>query len=366
MTVAKPRVPPEPIHFVLERIRRLLATLHRRMVPAPVVVMELMEGAWVSQAVFAAAELGIADALVPEPLSLEALATRVGSQPDPLKRLMRLLVSKGLFVRQPDNNFALTALGSALRSDADPAVRPLVRWIGAPRHREHWSHIVDAVRHNEPVVPTLRGMSLFEFLHQDRELGEVFDAAMTSSSELAMRPLLAAHDFTQYSVIVDIGGGQGRLLSEILAYAPESRGVLFDLPDVVADVPKRLRQLSLTDRCIVVGGSFLDEIPAGGDAYILRYILHDWPEDKALHILRTVCRAMSSSARLLVIENVLPDDDRNSFANLTDLEMLISVGGRERTEKEYRQLLYTAGLDLIRRTSTAGPNSILEARILIN
>ncbi|NUS43186.1 MAG: hydroxyneurosporene methyltransferase [Mycobacteriaceae bacterium] len=352
--------PPVPVVRTVEWLRNLLARIHRKTVPAPIALMEMVQASMLAQAVYAAAELGIADALADRPLSIEDLAAKVEANPDALQRLLRPLRSAGIFRRRPDGTYQLTPLAQPLRADADVSMRDPIRFLLGAVERNHWSHLPDAVRTGEAVVPALDGMPFFEFTSANEEYGQLFHSAMTSTSALALAPTLATYDFSRYRTIVDVAGGHGSLLAELLNRNPDSRGVLFDLPEVVKDAEELLRDKGVGDRCRVEGGSFFDTVPEGGDAYVLKHIVHDWPEEQAEQILRTVRRAMTDDARLLLIEIVLPEDSRPTFGNLLDLQMLLSVGGRERTEREYRELLARCGFELVRRVGTVTLDSVLE------
>jgi SAM-dependent methyltransferase len=237
----------------------------------------------------------------------------------------------------------------------------MARWVGSPQHREHWSHLTDAIRTGNPVLPELRGKPAFEYLADQAELGGIFNSAMTNVSEFATVPLTAAYDFSAFGTIVDVGGGHGRLLAAILETAPNSRGVLFDLPEVVAGAPKLLREYGVDDRVRIEEGSFFDSAPEGGDAYVLKNVIHDWPEEDAVRILKTVRTAARTGARLLLCEFVIPDHDRDFHGKWVDIEMLVVAGARERTAGEYGRLFDQAGFRLNRVVDTVSPLSIVEA-----
>ncbi len=201
-------------------------------------MFDLITAAWISQALAAAADLGVADALADGPLPIDELATRVGADPDALARLLRALISQGIFRQRRDGRFDLNPLADTLRSDAPVSMRGMARFVGSPQHREHWSLLTQAIRTGKSVIEGLRGKSGFDYLADEPELGEIFNTAMTSVSELAIGPVIAAYDFSQYATIVDVGGGHGRLLSAILEATPAANGVLYDLPEVVAG-PRR-------------------------------------------------------------------------------------------------------------------------------
>ncbi|HUO37717.1 MAG TPA: methyltransferase, partial [Mycobacterium sp.] len=213
-----------------------------------------------------AAELRIADALAEDPLPLDDLADRVGADPDALRRLMRALISRGIFRQRRDGRYDLTALANTLRSDARFSMSAWARVVGSPQHREHWSLLVESVKSGKAILPQLRGKEAFDYLRDEPELAKVFNDAMTAISGLTEMAVVAGYDFGRYRTIVDVGGGHGGLLSAILAVTPNARGVLYDLPEVVAEASALLRQRGVEARVRVEGGSFFDSVPSGADA----------------------------------------------------------------------------------------------------
>ncbi|MEE6139023.1 methyltransferase [Mycobacterium sp. 050128] len=355
------KVPPVKVARAVERFRDHLSLLRRRSAPPAAVMMELILNAWVAQAIASAADLGVADALANGPLSGEHLADRVGAEPDALRRLMRALIGIGIFSQRKDGRYVLTPLAQTLRTDAPVSMAGMARWVGSPQHREHWSHLTDAVRTGNPVLPELRGKPAFEYLADEAELGAIFNSAMTNVSEFATVPLTAAYDFGAFGTIVDVGGGHGRLLAAILQTAPNSRGVLFDLPEVVAGAPELFGKYGVDGRVRIEEGSFFDSAPEGGDAYVLKNVIHDWPEQDAVRILKNVRAAAPAGARLLLCEFVIPDHDRDFHGKWVDIEMLVVAGARERTADEYGRLFDQAGFRLNRVVDTVSPLSIIEA-----
>jgi hypothetical protein len=330
------------------------------MAPPPAVMMEMVVGAWVAQAVTVAAELGVADALARGPLSAADLAARVNADQDALVRLLRALIGVGVFRRRRDGRYELTPLADTLRTDAPVSLNGWTRWVGAPQHREHWSHIAGAFRTGKAVIPQMRGKPAFDWLAGDPELSEIFNQAMTGVSELSIAPVVAAYDFSPYSTIIDVGGGHGRLLAAILEATPGATGVLFDLPQVVAGAPELLAKHGVAQRVRIVEGSFFESVPDGGDAYLMKSVIHDWADDEAVQILRNVRAAADPGARLLLVETVIPGHSRDFAGNWLDLEMLVAVGARERTAEEYRRLYDKAGFRLDRIVPTVSPFSIVE------
>jgi hypothetical protein len=347
---------------ILERIRHHLYQAHQRLVPAPAAMTELILGQWVSQAIAAAAQLGIADALAAGPLPLHELASRLDADPEALARLLRALISRGVFRQLSDGRYALTPLADSLRSDAPVSVRGIARLIGSREHRDIWSLLADAVRTGRPVIPMLHGTDAFGYLTQNPQLAGLFNDAMTAMSELAAASVVAAYDFTRFNVVVDVGGGHGRLLSAILSAYPRLRGVLYDLPDVVAGAPPVLDAASVGDRVRIDGGSFFtDRLPADGDAYLLKNVIHDWDDHTSEAILTNIGADAPSSATLLLVEQVIPDHDREFTGKWSDLEMMVMGDGQERTAGQYRDLLQNSGFHIKRIIATASPFSIIEA-----
>jgi hypothetical protein len=322
---------------------------------------EMITNAWTAQAITAAADLGIADALARGPLSADELATAVNADTDAIRRLLRALISRGIFRQRRDGRYDLTPLGDSLRNDADVSLAGLARFVGSPQHREHWSHLTDALRTGRPVVSALRGKTLFEYLADEPEFAEIFNNAMTSLSELAIASVIAGYDFSRYATVVDVGGGHGRLLAAILGAAPHSRGILVDLPEVVAGAGAVLEEYHVADRVRVVEGSFFDAVPDGGDAYVLKNVIHDWPDDDAVRILGNVRKAAAAGKNVLLVELVLPGHNREFPGNWADLEMLLVADARERGAAEYGRLLSRAGFRLTRVVETASPFSVVEA-----
>ncbi|MGO9353129.1 MAG: methyltransferase [Mycobacterium sp.] len=361
-TARTTKVPPAKLARVVEWIRHYLFRLHQRLTPAPAAMMEMIIAAWTSQAITVAAQLGVADALSNGPLPIEELAARVGADADALRRLLRALISKGIFVHRRDGRYELNSLAGTLRSDAPISMTWAAQFYGSAEQRERWTLMVDSIRTGSTVVPTLRGKESFDYFAGEPELAELFNQTMTSVSELTDGPVVAGYDFSAYSTIVDVGGGHGPLLAAILAGAPASRGVLYDLPGVVASAPSLLREHKVADRVRIAEGSFFDSVPSGGDAYILKNIVHDWPDDKAVQILRNVREAAGPGATVLLVELVIPKHKRDFPGKWVDLEMLLNLGARERTAAEYRDLLSQAGFQVTRVVQTASPLSVVEAR----
>lgn len=346
----------------VDTARHYLMRLHQKSAAPEAVMMEMILAGWTSQAVTAAAELGVADVLADGPLDIDTLAGKVDADAEALCRLLRALISRGVFRQCRDGRYALNPLARTLRSDAPVSLTAAARFYGSRLHREHWSMLTQSVRTGEPGVPALRGMDWWAYTAQTPEFADLFNAAMTSLSELAAPPVAAAYDFSPFPTVVDVGGGHGCLLAAILAATPTSRGVLFDLPDVVSGAPALLQDRGVADRVEIVGGSFFDTVPAG-DAYVLKHVIHDWGDDDAFAILNNVRAAAGADSVVLLVEMVIPKHHRESLSKLLDLEMLNGGAARERTADEYSRLLGRAGLRVTRVVPTAGPYSVIESRV---
>jgi precorrin-6B methylase 2 len=331
--------------------------------PSPSVTLRrLVNGYQVSQAIHVAATLGIADRLADGPRTSDELAAAVGAHAPSLYRLLRALAAVGVLHEEDGRRFALTPVGECLRSDADEPVGAWAAMIGRPYVWQAWGALEHNVRTGETAFEHVHGVDAWEYRTRDPEEGAIFDRAMADLTRRAHRTTLAALDVDRYGTVVDVGGGNGALLLALLRAHPQMRGVLLDLPHAVAVADRAIAAAGLGDRCRTVAGSFFDGVPEGGDAYVLRAILHDWDDDEATAILRSVRRAVAPGATLVVIERDLGAPNESPEAKLSDLNMLAVPGGRERTIGEYGALLGAAGFRLVEsRPAGFGLNVMLGA-----
>jgi hypothetical protein len=297
-------------------LRRRLRRVERRLQPPGPSVLDLISTAWVAQGVYTATKLGIIEALRDGPQSADAVAAAVDANPDAVYRLMRLLASRGIFTQQRDRRFALAPMGEALRADATDSMRGYVLFAGDPLHWEHWGQLSHAVRTGRCAIEELRGKPTFEWFEDVPELAAVFNDGMTSISKMETPMVVAAYDFSGFGTIVDVGGGHGLLLSAILRESPNTRGILFDAESVVEGAPAVFEAAGVSYRCTTVGGSFFESAPCGGDAYVLKHIVHDWDDENSLQILRNVRAAINPNGKVLIVEAVVPDDDREHLSKL--------------------------------------------------
>jgi hypothetical protein len=317
--------------------------MDRNLLPPSLALRRLVNGYQVTQAIHVAAKLGLADHLADGPRASDDLARVTDTDPSALYRLLRALASVGVVREEGAKQFALTDLGNCLRSDAPDSVAGWAAFVGEPYHWQPWGDLEYGVRTGQNPFRHVHGTDPWTFRAQRPELSTGFDQAMTDLSRQAAAAILAAYDFGQFETVVDVGGGNGTLVAAILARHPAMRGVLFDQPHVVAGAPAVLAAAGVVDRCEVVGSSFFETVPAGGDAYVLKSILHDWEDADCIRILERCRQAMTAGATLLVVERELGAPNSHPDGKFSDLNMLVATGGRERATEEYAALFSTAG-----------------------
>jgi SAM-dependent methyltransferase len=314
----------------------------------------------VFQAICAAAELGVADELRGGPQTSQEVAQRLSVHEPSLYRLMRALTVPGLLAELPGRRFALTPLGDTLRTDAPGSMRAYVRFIGSPFRLAAWQELVYSVRTGRAAFDKVHGMPPFDFLGKHPEAAAIFNAAMTSITAQTEEAIADAYDFSGIRKLIDVGGGHGRLLAAILKRNPTLRGVLFELPHAAEGARALFADEGLAARTEVVEGDFFNAIPPGGDAYLMKSIIHDWDDERCLKILGNCHRAMGPRGRLLLVEGVIPPPGEPAFHKLLDLEMLVFPGGLERTEEEFRELFSRASFRLSRVVPTRAASSVIE------
>ncbi len=310
-------------------------------------VLEMIQGYWVSQICGAVARLGLPDHLLDGPRDVLELAGLTASDPDGLGRLLRAAATVGLFTELENERFELTTLGAQLAtSDAVGSLGDLAIALTAPGHWLPYGRLLEAVVTGQPQARQALGTDPWSYYGSHPEERWHFARAMGAISMQAAEAVARHYDASRFRRIVDVGGSQGVLLTGLLQAAPAASGVLFDLPEVIDGARERLATSDLADRVELVGGDFFEHVPAGGDLYLLKSILHDWDDERALRILRNVQHAAAPGARLAVIEVLLPHEPGPSRAHLGNLLMLVELGGRERTLDHYADLLDRAGFEL--------------------
>ena len=328
--------------------------------PPPVRMIELLGGFRISQALYTAAVLGVADQLVAGPAAVEVLAAQARAHSPSVYRLLRTLAGAGVFTEPEPGVFALTPLGQTLTSSHPGSLRDLaIMWMET--HYAPFADLIHAVRTGQPAAEHLYGEPFFTWLSHHPEHAARFTGAMANLTGGFKTAAIASLPLDGIETIVDVGGADGTVLATILAPHPQLRGVLYDLPHVITSAPQILASRGVEDRAECAGGDFLDSVPPGGDAYLASLVLHDWPDQDADRILANIATAGGSGARLLVLDFVMPPGDTPHLAKISDLNMLAMMGGRERTESEWRELLEGAGFTGIQIHQTGTPFSIIQA-----
>jgi hypothetical protein len=329
--------------------------------PPPVQMVQLLAGFQISQALYVVAKLGVSDCLVDGPRPAADVAVEVGAEPRALGRILRTLASMGVFTEVEPGVFGLTPLASTLSSDQPGSVRGMaLMWMET--HYLPFSQLLETARTGTPAADLHYGEPFFAWLAKDPDQVAQFSSAMANLSDSIKVVAMASFDASSIKTLVDVGGADGSLLAIALSRTPETTGILFDLPHVVADAGKNLAARGAADRVEVVSGSFFDGVPAG-DGYLLSMVLHDWSDEECARILRNVANAGGSGARLTLVEFVLPPGDTPHMAKMIDLTMLAMLTGRERTEADWRSLLGDSGFDDVRIVGTPSPLSLIHATV---
>ena len=331
-------------------------------IPPPAQVFGLLSGMWAAKACATLANLRIPDVLAQGPKTAEEVATAIGADASAVFRLMRGVASVGVLRAEADGRFALTPVGELLRSDVPGSMRSLLVAELAPGHWLPWGDLEAAVRTGKPSAPRALGMSVWEYYQKHAEEGFHFAEAMTGLSSLALEAVLGAYSFAGARKVVDVGGSHGAFLAAVLKREPNARGVLFDRPDVIEGAGATLAGAGVGARVERVGGSFFESVPAGGDVYLLKHILHDWNDDECVTILGHVREAAAPGARIVVVEMLVTDGGPPSPAPLLDLNMLVMLTGKERTARQFADLFAKAGLTPAGVTPTHSPFAVIEAR----
>ncbi len=323
-------------------------------------MLQLLNGAHVAGAVSCLAQLGIPDFVEAGPKSADELASQIGAHPQALYRLMRATASVGVLSEGSDGRFSETPMSAVLRSNASPSLRAFAIMGGREWHARGWSHLEYCVRTGQQALDHIYGAPIFEFLKQHPAEAQIFNDAMTELSMVDSPAAAEAYSFDGIGSIVDVGGGHGLLLATILERNTHLTGTLYEVPHVVEGAVNGPLK-SVMERCTFASGDMFSSVPAGADAYIMKHIIHDWPDDLCLKILKACRKSVNSGGRLLVIDSVIQPGNDFSPGKFLDLQMLIFPSGCERTEKQFRDLFAAAGWKLSRIIRTAAPDSIVEA-----
>ena len=333
--------------------------------PPPAQLMLLATGYFTARAIYVAATLGIADLLDGRVRDADDLARETATHAPTLYRFLRALAAAGVLEHTAEDRFALTTIGATLRTRAPDSTRPGVMMFHHPMFWRSWEELLYSVRTGRPALDQVFGKPVFEYLATTPDAAAAYDGGMTGFNKTIIPAIVKACDFARFESIVDVAGGHGSLLAAILEAAPRARGVLVDLAHVTEVARRNLAERGLAERAEVVTGNMFESVPAGGEAYVLKWILHDWDDAACVAILKNVRAAIGPEGRLLIVDRVLPERTEASVAMRTammaDLLMLIHLTGRERTEREFRALLEASGFRLARVVPTGTQLSVIEA-----
>jgi len=327
--------------------------------PPQAVIMQIACGAMMTQALGLAAKLGIADLLKDGPKSITEIAEATSTHAPSLYRILRSLAGEGVFRESSPKIFENTDLSNVLRSGVPGSLRSGTIFMAEPWHYNVWGNMLHSVRTGETAWKKTHGDEVFDWFAKHPEESEIFNNAMTDMSASVAPAVVEAYDFSGIETLADIAGGHGFLLSQILKANPGIKGILFDVPPVIAGADTQLRREGVADRVEKITGDFFIEVPAA-DAYLMKHIVHDWDDDRSIQIMKSIYTSMKGKGKLLLVEMVVPEGNLPHDSKLLDLEMLTSPGGMERTADEYRELFGKAGFQLSRIVPTKSPFSIIE------
>lgn len=330
---------------------------------SPTIPQEILHqkitGALITQMIAVAARLGIADLLKDGPLSAQEIASIRNVSSEAVYRVLRILAAEGIFEESQDHRFHLTPVGDILREDVPGSLRMWAMLYGADWHWAAMANSMYSVETGEPVFPHLFGTDTFDFFNTHEEHGRVFYGAMTQLTQELLPVLLESYDFSPFARVVDVGAGHGALVAAILDRYPNIRGTLFDLPVVLKHASEFLSRAGVSERCELVGGDFFESVPRG-DAYLLKFIIHDWNDEQSRTILRNCRDGISDNGRILLIENVLKPLNQPCPGKLMDVTMMLMEGGRERSEAEFSTLFNDTGFKLGRVMPLLGSMCVIE------
>ena len=312
-------------------------------------MFDIIEGFWFSRAVYIAAKLGLADLVAERARTADELAVATQSCAKSLYRILRALASRGIFTEDPSGRFSMT-----------PPAAPLLTTELGEEHYPAWGNLLHTVKTGETAFDYTFRMSPWEFFAHNPENARIFDRAMTNVNGVVNAAVLRAYDFSKIKLIVDVAGGQGSLMAAILKANPSLRGIVLDMPHVTETTKRLIEAEGLSGRCEVLGGDFFESVPAGGDTYIMKWIIHDWNDERSIAILKNCRRAVVPGGKLLLVEAVLPPANQRAFSKFMDLNMLVMTGGRERKESEYNALFEAARFRLTGVISTESEFNLIE------
>ena len=325
-------------------------------------VLQIAMGYMASSALYVAIALNVPDELAGGPKDVSALARACRANEDALYRVLRLLASMGMFAEQGPRKFALTPASDLLRKDVPGSLRGMAVFLPDPFHLRVYAELMHSVMTGQPAADKALGVPVFEYLAQHPDYSRVFNDAMTALSAPVIGAAIEAYDFSTIGTLVDVAGGHGEVLMSILKACPNVRGILADVDHVIEGAKPRIAAAGLSSRCEAVAIDFLKSVPAGGDAYVMKHIIHDWDDERASLILRNIGTAMGSKrGKVILLEMVLRGAGELDLGKLLDIEMLAMPGGRERSAEEFKALFARSGFEMTKVVPTKSPLSVVEA-----
>ncbi|HSH52276.1 MAG TPA: methyltransferase [Bacteroidales bacterium] len=355
-----PKYPPPFIIKAFDKFRYFLIKFSRKFTAPNIAIVEMVQSFYVSKAIGVAAELNIAEHLKKHDRNIYELANLTNTNEESLYRLMRMLASQGIFKEKNNRIFSQNRLSKTI-TDCTESMRYMIMHLANPINWQLFNELNHVVKTGDNASEKVLGMKVFEFLEKNPANNKIYNTAMTNSSLMLSYAILSKYRFKKAGSIIDIGGGEGILLTMILIKNPSLKGLLFDLPHVIKNAKENFRKYNLSDRVKLMPGSFYEKIPKGGDIYLMKNIIHNLSDQQAIDILIKINNVLPQKGKILIIEPVISHKNRYSFAKLFDIQMMVSQdGGKERTKKEYCQLIHQAGLNLNQIISTVAPFSIIE------
>ena len=334
-------------------------TATAKQIPPPIQMLQLISGFWIARCIYVLAKLGIADLITEEPKTADDLAAATGTHGPSLFRVLRALASVGVITQDDRERFGATPLSDTLR-DVPGSIRAFAMTELGEEHYPAWGELLHSVHTGGIAFDHAFGENCWEFFARHPENAKIFNDAMSGMTAQANHALHAVYEFAGIEKIMDVGGGHGGLITSILEKNPGMTGILFDSPQVIEGAKAKVEASAIADRCELVGGDFFQSVPAGADAIILKWIIHDWNDQQSVSILKNCHSALPENGKLILVEAVVPSTSEPHFSKFIDLNMLVMTGGRERTEAEFRQLYQDSGFKLTRIVPTESPFSVIE------
>lgn len=328
-------------------------------IPPPIQMLHIISGFWVARCVYVTAKLGIADELQQGPKTANELAAASGTHGPSLYRVLRALAGVGVLTQDSDNRFGQTPLSETLR-DVPGSIRAFAMTELGEEHYPAWGELLYSVRTGGIAFDKAFGEPCWEFFRKNPENAKIFNDAMSGMTAQAEAALHDAYSFEGIGTIIDVGGGHGGFITSILKRNPNMRGILFDSPQVIEGAKSAVAESGVADHLQVVGGDFFQSVPEGGNAIVMKWIIHDWNDEQSVAIMKNCHRALPADGKLILVEAVVPQTSEPHFSKFIDLNMLVMTGGRERTEEEFRKLYEDSGFKLTRIVPTESPFSVIE------